>query len=62
MRTKTLGRTGIEVSIVGLGGATLGYGPEDTMDLELGVATVIAAIEAGATLVDTAPKYGKGMS
>ena len=76
MRTKILGRTGIEVSIVGLGGATLGiptlnllpieYGPEETwklcMDLELGVSTVIAALEAGATLIDTAPRYGKGKS
>jgi len=76
MRTKILGRTGIEVSIVGLGAATLGiptldllsteYGPENTwkpcMDLGLGVSTVITALEAGVTLIDTAPRYGKGMS
>src|SRR3989344_2736423 len=75
MQTKILGRTGIQVSIVGLGGANLGLpNPHDPYrqhilnpdtniaDLGLGIATVHAALEAGATLVDTAPKYEAGGS
>lgn len=75
MQTKTLGRTGLQVSIVGLGGANLGLrNPDDPYrqhilspnvsiaDPELGIATVHAALEAGTTLVDTAPKYEAGGS
>lgn len=73
MRTKTLGRTGLDVSIVGLGAAFLGMpglnsptgGYEELvahLDEELGVQTVHAALEAGCTLVDTAALYGGGRS
>jgi D-threo-aldose 1-dehydrogenase len=72
MRKKILGRTGIEVSIVGLGGGCLGLPPKighykqyvdnpghaSLMDEKVGAATVCAAIEAGITLIDTAPLYG----
>ena len=72
MRTKKLGRTGLEVSIVGLGTAFLGIPqaneaaraysvpgqPFDVKaDPEMGAQAVIAAIEGGCTLVDTAPLY-----
>jgi D-threo-aldose 1-dehydrogenase len=73
MRTKILGRTGLEVSIVGLGTAFIGIptpnqapkeysGGPSQMDEDLGVATVHAAVEAGCTLIDTAPLYGHGRS
>lgn len=75
MQTKTLGRTGLRVSIVGLGGANLGLpSPNDPYrqhvlnpnvslaDPKLGISTVHSALEAGATLVDTAPKYEAGGS
>lgn len=73
MRTKTLGRTGLEVSIVGLGTAFTGIptlnpdapGYEDliaNMDEDLGVQTVHAAMIAGCTLIDTAALYGGGLS
>ncbi len=73
MRTKTLGRTGLELSIVGLGTAFLGMPRLDasagsyealvtTLDEELGVQTVLAAVEAGCTLIDTAALYGGGRS
>ncbi|MBI4224888.1 MAG: aldo/keto reductase [Candidatus Sungbacteria bacterium] len=76
MQTKTLGRTGIKVSIIGLGGANLGLptskapyyqhvdNPEHNayMVESLGIATVHAALRRGVTLIDTAPKYGYGMS
>ncbi len=68
MRKKRLGRTGLEVSVVGLGAMFIGlpgdpaaYGARP-MDEDVGVAAVHAAIEAGCTLIDTAPLYGKGQS
>lgn len=73
MRTKTLGRTGIDVSIVGLGTAFLGMTRMDqraesyesltaSIDEEMGIATVHAALETGCTLIDTAALYGGGRS
>lgn len=73
MRSKTLGRTGLELSIVGLGTAFIGMsnlnqqagGYEELvahLDEELGVQTVHAALEAGCTLIDTAALYGGGKS
>lgn len=71
---KVLGRTGIEVGIVALGTAFLGvlgneaarllYQNPDKVrvDKELGIQTVIAALEAGVSLIDTAPKYVSGQS
>ncbi len=90
MKTGRLGRTGLEVPIVGLGTGFIGIadanraateydfmesGTADRptsagvdavrsshMEVELGIATVHAAIEAGSTLIDTAPLYGSGNS
>ena len=58
---RTLGRTGIEVSALGFGGAPLGdlYAP---IDDATAIATVEAALDAGVTLVDTSPLYGRGLS
>ena len=72
MRQKALGKTGLDVSIVGLGTAFLGMRDihathvpyEDLIrdiDEELGFQTVVAALEAGCTLVDTAALYGGGL-
>ena len=61
MKTKILGRTGLEVSIIGLGTIYIGSKREEPplqLDEEMGVQTVEAAIEAGCTLIDTAPLYG----
>ena len=66
MTTQRLGRTELEVPIVGVGTAFLGYtdaiaahGPigSAAVDEEFGAQTLLAAIEAGARLVDTAPLY-----
>ena len=58
---RTLGRTGIEVSALGFGGAPLGdlYAP---IDDATAIATVEVALDAGVTLVDTSPLYGRGLS
>ncbi len=52
---RTLGATGIEVSILGLGAGPLGDTrlPESTAD-----ALVASALDEGVTLFDTAPSYG----
>lgn len=59
--TRTLGRTGLEVTTLGLGTAPLGdiY---DVLDDATALATVEAAAQAGITLFDTAPFYGQGMA
>ncbi|MCZ6675626.1 MAG: aldo/keto reductase, partial [Candidatus Poribacteria bacterium] len=66
MKTKILGRTGLEVSIVGLGTIFIGSqnptGQAGTLDEALGAQTVEAAVEAGCTLIDTAPLYGDTVS
>src|SRR6185369_3218052 len=60
---KSLGKTGVEVTTVGIGTAWIGTRtlPADTMDLEVdderAVATLHAALEAGIGLIDTAPLY-----
>jgi D-threo-aldose 1-dehydrogenase len=73
VRTGTLGRTGLELPIVGLGAAFVGIptpklaaeeydGKPGGMEDKLGIATIHQAIEAGSTLVDTAPLYGSTRS
>jgi D-threo-aldose 1-dehydrogenase len=72
MQTKRLGRTDVDLSIVGVGTAFLGIAEVNDaaqayaalnqpfvlpIDRELGVQALIAAIEAGCTLIDTAPLY-----
>lgn len=51
------GRTGEQVSVIGLGGAFL-----NKHSFDQGVATVRHALELGVTYFDTSPAYGKGDS
>ena len=53
---RRLGRTGFEVTALGLGGAHLGRTP-DGLDDDLAIATVHRALELGINLIDTAPMY-----
>ncbi len=68
MQTKVFGRTGLDVPIVGFGTAFLGRvmgadsGLGARIDEDAGAETVVAAIEAGCTLIDTAPLYGRTVS
>ncbi|MCZ8122743.1 MAG: aldo/keto reductase [Magnetospirillum sp.] len=61
MDVRPLGNTGIDVSILGFGGAPLGdlYARLDEVQA---VGAVEAAARAGVTLFDTSPLYGHGMS
>lgn len=52
--TRPLGQTGLEVTILGFGGAQVGELAEAQ-----GVAVVEAALEAGITYIDTASSYGR---
>jgi aryl-alcohol dehydrogenase-like predicted oxidoreductase len=59
MNTRTLGRTGPQVSSIVLGAMGMSdlYGPADEGE---SIATIHAAIDAGITLIDTGDFYGSG--
>ncbi|MGH6814083.1 MAG: aldo/keto reductase [Hyphomicrobiaceae bacterium] len=59
LRKRRLGRTGLEVTAIGLGGAPLGDIYE-VLDDATAIATVETAAECGMTLFDVAPLYGQG--
>jgi aryl-alcohol dehydrogenase-like predicted oxidoreductase len=58
MQKRELGKSGLEVSAVGLGcmGMSFGYGPP--MDKHEGIALIRAAVDRGVTFFDTAEVYG----
>lgn len=62
--TKALGRTGFQISRVGLGSAAFGgkgwTGSWGSQDDRASVATILHAVEAGINWIDTAPIYGQG--
>jgi aryl-alcohol dehydrogenase-like predicted oxidoreductase len=65
MRTRKLGKTDLELTVIGLGTWAIGgpwqysWGPQDD---EASIRTILAAIEAGVNWIDTAPIYGCGHS
>jgi L-galactose dehydrogenase/L-glyceraldehyde 3-phosphate reductase len=61
MDFRMLGRTGLSVSRVGLGGAGLGHAWGETTDAEC-VRTVRRALDLGVNFFDTSPVYGRGRS
>lgn len=58
MQTRKLGKSGLEVSALGLGcmGLSYGYGP--AVEKQQGIALIRAAVERGITFFDTAEAYG----
>jgi aryl-alcohol dehydrogenase-like predicted oxidoreductase len=62
MRKRTLGRSGLEVSAIGLGcmGLSYGYGP--ATDRQDAIKLIRAAHERGVTFFDTAEAYGPGIN
>lgn len=69
MEYTTLGRTGVEVSRIGFGGAVLGltdyiesFDPEDARDRARALESIEAALQVGINYFDTAPGYGDGTS
>lgn len=64
MKTRPLGNSGLQASVVGLGAWALGGGSVwggDTDDKE-SIRCIHAALDAGINLIDTAPAYGWGRS
>lgn len=61
MKTNPLGRTGLSVSALSLGGAQFGqqYGP---LSVPQAANVVHAAVDAGVNLIDTSAFYGRGTS
>lgn len=69
MRYRTLGRTGLEVSEVGVGGAPLGipnylevWSPDAVETERSAYAMLGSAVDLGYNYIDTAPGYGQGRS
>ena len=58
MQKRKLGKSGLEVSAIGLGcmGLTFAYGP--AMEKQAAIAMIRAAVERGITFFDTAEAYG----
>lgn len=56
---RPLGRTGLLVTPLGLGGVPLAHAD---VDADTAVTTIRAALEMGVRLLDTAPLYGRGSS
>ena len=61
MKFRTLGKTGLSVSRVGLGGAGLGHAWGETTDADC-IRTVRRAVDLGVNFFDTSPMYGRGRS
>jgi aryl-alcohol dehydrogenase-like predicted oxidoreductase len=58
MQKRKLGKSGLEVSAIGLGcmGLSFGYGP--AVDKQAGISLIRSAVERGVTFFDTAEVYG----
>ncbi|AZQ67085.1 aldo/keto reductase [Silicimonas algicola] len=62
MLTREIGNSGIEASVVGLGTWAIGGWMWGGTDEATSIAAIQAAVDAGITLIDTAPAYGQGVS
>jgi len=60
--TRTLGKTGIEVTTLGVGCAWLGRRADGSIDEESGRAAIVAALDSGVRLIDTASMYVDGVA
>ncbi|HEY3057824.1 MAG TPA: aldo/keto reductase, partial [Chloroflexota bacterium] len=58
--TRQLGKTGIEVTVLGVGCAWLGRRADGSIDVESGLAAIMAAVDSGVRLIDTASMYVDG--
>ena len=61
MNTRVLGRTGLQVPILGFGASSLGQEFRN-VTLDEAIESVRVALDLGLNLIDTSPFYGRGMS
>src|SRR5689334_13733533 len=61
MKTRPLGKTGLQVPIVSFGASSLGQ-EFRRVDLSEALQSVHVALECGMNFIDTSPFYGRGMS
>ena len=61
MQTHPLGRTGLQVPVLGFGASSLGQ-EFRSVNLDEALNSVQVALDSGLTLIDTSPFYGRGMS
>lgn len=62
MHTRQIGESGIEATVIGMGTWVTGGWMWGGSDEAASIAAIQASIDAGITLVDTAPAYGQGAS
>jgi methylglyoxal reductase len=62
MLKREIGRSGIEASAIGLGTWAIGGWMWGGTDEARSIAAIQASIEAGVSLIDTAPAYGQGVA
>ncbi len=58
MQKRNLGKSGLEVSALGLGCMGMSFGLGPAMETKDGIALIRAAVERGVTFFDTAEVYG----
>src|SRR6201985_2211672 len=58
MQQRTLGKSGLKVSSLGLGCMGLSFGLGPAVDKQQGISLIRAAVERGITFFDTAEVYG----
>lgn len=62
VRTRPIGKSGIQTSVVGLGTWAIGGWMWGGTDEQQSIAAIQASIDEGVSLIDTAPAYGMGLS
>lgn len=62
METRPIGRSGIEASAVGLGTWAIGGWMWGGTDEQQSIDAIRASVDAGISLIDTAPAYGMGLA
>ncbi|WP_244614967.1 aldo/keto reductase [Pukyongiella litopenaei] len=62
MQTRTIGGSGIEASVIGLGTWAIGGWMWGGTDEARSIAAIQASVDEGVTLIDTAPAYGQGLA
>ncbi len=62
MLTREIGTTGIQASVIGLGTWAIGGWMWGGTDEAKSIAAIQASVDAGVSLIDTAPAYGQGVA